>query len=166
MKTLLIFILALFGFGSLYILNPSYIDCPFIGGVLLSGIGIGCLVGSMFKQRKTKKKLRASRLINKSILNDKAKFMETKSRMFSEIQQLQNKIFVLQTINNDPPDVESVEIQILKAENYDLIKKCENVLSLQGNFKQLQKKYNHLKATVKEQDKMIDSIGINLSEKV
>lgn len=149
MKTILIILLAGLGFESLFILNPNYIDLPFIGGVCVAFLAIGLIIGSIFKQLKAKKKLRAVRLINKSLLQSN-----------SDLTALANrKIAVNENLN--------AAITKLKSENYDLMKKCETFVSVSGNLKQLQNKYAEKTEAFNELKKSFDKhveYGLSLTK--
>lgn len=125
MKALLIVLFAGFGFLSLYALNPNYVDLPFIGGILFSGIGMGCCVGYFIKQSKT-------RLLRKSLIKANEKLTKDVNEL--AIENLDHKI----------------EISRLKSKCFDLMEECESFQSLRGNFAQLQKRYNRLKEEIVE----------------
>lgn len=158
MKAILIILFAGFGFLSLYALNPNYVDLPFVGGILFAGIGMGCCIGSIFKQSKTKKKLKASRLINKSILNDKAELINELNRVKQRCNELiedKHKWTIINNQNNKTFCNKISELNIGKT-------RAEGKLfSLQGNFSQLQKKYELLK---KERNELAEANASNIDE--
>ena len=134
MKTILIILLTIIAGFCFYTSDPLVLTAPAQIATLMCMLGIGLLIGNMSKGSG---KVRKIRKMNKSLLRANSNLRIKNQDLTQKLEEYTRQFLKSNAMN--------IDLYGAKSENQELKKK---VLSLQGNLKQLQQKYEGAKERI------------------